>query len=80
MFSNSDMSYYHSVALNHTKKMVKEIKNLGINVLSYFIGSGYDDDRYMKDFKTMYGKDSEFINVTNVMEVSKTMNKKFLAK
>ena len=60
--------------------MVKEIKNLGINVLSYFIGDNYSGDRNMKDFKSMYGKDSEFINVTNVMEISKTMNKKFLAK
>ena len=28
----------------------------------------------------MYGKDSEFIDVTSVMAVSKTMNKKFLEK
>ena len=34
----------------------------------------------MKDFKTMYGKDSHFIDVTSVMAVSKTMNKKFLEK
>jgi hypothetical protein len=80
MFSTTDMHYYNTVAVNHTKKMVKEIKNLGINVLSYFIGDNYSGDRNMKDFKTMYGKDSEFINVTNVMEISKTMNKKFLAK
>jgi hypothetical protein len=34
----------------------------------------------MGDFKKMYGTDAEFINVTNVMEISKTMNKKFLEK
>jgi hypothetical protein len=28
----------------------------------------------------MYGKDSEFVDVTNIMSVSKTMNKKFLEK
>jgi hypothetical protein len=28
----------------------------------------------------MYGKDAEFVDVTNVMSVSKTMNKKFLEK
>jgi hypothetical protein len=28
----------------------------------------------------MYGKDSEFVDVTSVMSVSKTMNKKFLEK
>ena len=80
MFSNDDVDYYHDTALNHTKKMVEEIKNRGIKVLSYFIGSGYGDDRYMSDFKKMYGKDSQFIDVTSVMSVSKTMNKKFLEK
>jgi len=32
------------------------------------------------DFKKMYGKDSQFIDVTSVMSISKTMNKKFLEK
>jgi len=81
MFSNSSVSYYHSDALNHTRRMVNEIRTRGIKVLSYFVGSGYDDDnRDMKNFKTMYGKDAEFIDVTSVMSVSKTMNKKFLQK
>jgi len=34
----------------------------------------------MEDFKKMYGKDSQFIDVTSVMGISKTMNKKFLEK
>ena len=80
MFSNSDVEYYHDTALNHTKKMVEEIKNRGIKMLSYYIGDSYDSNRYMKYFKTMYGKDSQFIDVTSVMSISKTMNKKFLEK
>jgi nitric oxide reductase activation protein len=80
MFSNSSLSYYYDEAVNHTKKMVNEIRSRGIKVLSYFIGSGYDDDRYMRDFKTMYGSDAEFIDVTNLISISKTMNKKFLEK
>ncbi len=80
MFSNDDVDYYHDTALNHTKKMVEEIKNRGIKVLSYFIGDDYGRDRNMEDFKRMYGKDSQFIDVTSVMAVSKTMNKKFLEK
>ena len=59
---------------------VKEIKDRGIKVLSYYIGDSYDGNRHHGDFKTMYGKDAEFIDVTSVMSVSKTMNKKFLAK
>ena len=34
----------------------------------------------MMDFKQMYGNDAEFIDVTSVMSVSKTMNKRFLQK
>ena len=81
MFSNDEVDYYHDTAINHTKKMVEEIKNRGIKVISYFIGDEYDrGERNMEAFKTMYGKDSEFIDVTSVMSISKTMNKKFLEK
>ena len=80
MFSNSELSYYNQQAVNHTKKMVKEIRSKGIKVLSYFVGDDYHRDESMIDFKSMYGKDAEFIDVTSVMSVSKTMNKKFLEK
>jgi len=80
MFSNHTISYYRDSGLNHTRKMVKEIRSRGIKVLSYYVGDSYESDRNMEDFKRMYGKDSEFVDVTNVMSVSKTMNKKFLEK
>jgi len=80
MFSNSDVQYYHDTALNHTKKMVEEIKNRGIKMLSYYIGDTHSRNDNMIDFKKMYGKDSQFIDVTSVMSISKTMNKKFLEK
>ena len=80
MFGNNDVDYYHDTAINHTKKMVEEIKNRGIKVLSYYIGDDYGRDRNIGEFKRMYGKDSQFIDVTSVMSISKTMNKKFLEK
>ena len=81
MFQNDDLDYYNSTATNHTKKMVKDIRSRGIKVLSYFVGdSDYDRDRSMNDFKQMYGKDSQYIDITSVTAVSRTMNKKFLEK
>jgi len=80
MFGNDDVDYHNIEALDHTKKMVKEIRSRGIKVLSYYIGDSYNSDRYMIDFKRMYGKDSEFVDVTSVTAVSRTMNKKFLEK
>ena len=80
MFGNDDVDYHNSEALDHTKKMVKEIRNLGIKVLSYYIGDSYDTNRNMSEFKRMYGKDAEFVDVTSVTAISRTMNKKFLEK
>ena len=78
MFSNSDLTYYNDEAINHTKKMVNEIRSRGIKVLSYYIGGEYERESTSIDFKTMYGNDAEFVDVTSVMSVSRTMNKKFL--
>jgi nitric oxide reductase activation protein len=80
MFGNDEVDYHHNTALNHTKRMVKEIRNRGIKVVSYYIGDSYDSNRNMSEFKTMYGKDSQFVDVTSVTAVSRTMNKKFLEK
>jgi hypothetical protein len=81
MFQNNELSYYSGEALGHTKKMVNEMRTKGIKVLSYFIGdSEYERESSAQDFKQMYGKDAEFVDVTSVMSVSKTMNKKFLEK
>jgi len=49
--------------------------------MSYFIGDGnYDRSRNMEDFKTMYGKDAQFVDVTSVHQIAKTMNQMFLEK
>jgi len=79
-FDNSEIYYSGERAQRHTKKMCDGMRAKGISVLSYFI-SDYEmsDDSYdVKAFKSMYGKDAEFISPTNMMSVAKTMNKKFL--
>ncbi len=80
MFGCNDFDYYGHEALQHTKKQVKEISKKGIQILSYFIGDSYDEERNMNDFKTMYGKDAEFVDVTKVSSLAKTMNNLFLEK
>jgi hypothetical protein len=60
--------------------MMKKFREKRIKVLSYFIGDSYGGERNMKDFKTMYGKDAEFVDVTSVTSVSRSMNKRFLTK
>ena len=80
MFSNDDIDYHYDNAINHTAKMVKEIRSRGVKVLSYFIGDSYDMDRSTNTFKKMYGNDAAFVDVTSVLAVAKTMNKLFLEK
>jgi hypothetical protein len=79
-FGNKEISYQGDRAEKHTNKMVNNMKSMGISVLSYFIGSDYSSGRDNEAFKNMYGKDAEFINPTNMMQVAKTMNEKFLSK
>jgi|LWDU01.1.fsa_nt_gi hypothetical protein len=80
MFSNGEVYYHSDTAINHTKLMMKKFREKRIKVLSYFIGDSYGGERNMKDFKTMYGKDAEFVDVTSVTSVSRSMNKRFLTK
>jgi hypothetical protein len=78
-FSNDQCSYSGHNALLHTKKMVGQIKDLGIKVMSYFVG-GASYGRSADNFKTMYGSDSKFIDVTQVVPIIKTMNELFMKK
>jgi len=80
MFGNDDIDYHHDTAIDHTKKMVDDIRNRGVKIISYFIGDSYDRRECTSTFKRMYGNDAEFIDVTSVLPVAKTMNKKFLEK
>ena len=74
--------FYYSgdSAERHTGKMVKMIESMGIKTLSYFV-SDYGVSSYeQRSFKTMYGKGAKFVDVTNLNQITKTMNQLFLEK
>jgi len=80
-FGNSDMYYSGDRAFQHTKKMVKQIESMGIQTLSYFVDSWIPEGgEPSKGFKIMYGKGAKLIDVTNVAQITKTMNQLFLSK
>jgi len=68
----------------HTRKQVGKIREKGYKVLAYYI-TEYKNLKKLGDyssfnsFKTMYGKDSRYIDVTNIVSVAKTMNEMFLS-
>ena len=83
-FHGKGYNYQGHFASKHTKKMVDKIQSMGIKVLSYFV-SEYSGDVDAtsgsgKVFKDCYGKAASYINVTNVNEVTRTMNGLFMAK
>ncbi len=58
---------------------------MGIKVMSYFVSdSSYDMDPNSNGsariFKECYGPAANYINVTNVNEVARTMNRLFMSK
>lgn len=69
---------YSYNGVTFTKKVIGEMREIGMNVISYFIYENcvYDSDR--KNFKTMYGPDSQFIRPDSVVDIAKTINQKFL--
>lgn len=80
-FVGRSFYYAGSSAEDHTKKMVKKIEGMGIKTLAYFIDeSGHEDSYGMGAFRRMYGKGASFIEVTNLPQIVKTMNKLFLEK
>ena len=78
-YSNDRIRYSGRAAASHTLKQVKKMKRRGIKVISYFIEDNYYDSDH-SIFDASYGSDARYIDVTNVHEVSKTMNKVFLEK
>ncbi len=69
-------------ALTHTKNQMLKFRNKNIKVLSYFVES-YTDyaSRYDKSsFQIMYGKNAEFIDANNIIDLSRTLNSRLMQK
>jgi hypothetical protein len=54
------------------------LREVGINVISYFIYRGTLWGSTKDNFRKMYGVDAQFIDPVNMSQVSKTVNAKFL--
>jgi hypothetical protein len=76
----SSASYNFSAAINHTAKVVNEYKKDNIGLLSYFIHDTWDKTQKAEaTFKTMYGKNAKYINISNVSLVANTINNLLLS-
>ena len=64
--------------IEYTRRVVNSFRELGINVISYFIYQGTLWGNTKHNFVRMYGLDAQFIDPMNMTQVSKTVNQKFL--
>jgi len=84
--SNGDnhINYAGYMAATHTHTQVKRMKEMGIQLLSYFIteirSSRFESSEDWDIFKRSYSDGAKYVNVENMFEVAKTLNEMFLKK
>lgn len=79
--SNYHSGYMGDLASRHTRRQVMKMLENGVEVISYYIEDAlHKMDVNRKNFKTMYGKDAQFIDVNNIIQIAHTLNTKFLSK
>jgi hypothetical protein len=71
------MGHYGSTPVDYTRLVMKQFRDQGISILSYFVTAGGVN---LTKFKEMYGVDAEHIDPQNMLQVSRTINSKFLEK
>lgn len=76
----AEYSYMGDSAAIHTRAQVNELKEAGFRIMSYFISESGSPTSDKSLFTKMYGKDAEFIDVTNIIGLITTLNKLFLQK
>jgi hypothetical protein len=82
-YSDQNMSYGGEYALQHTANQVKKMAQAGIKTLSYFVCEDSESSyigRAKDNFRRMYGSNSEFIDTSNLTQLSQSLNKLFVRK
>ena len=86
-------NYAGEIGALHTKAQIDKIRSKGVKILSYFIDGDYNRSIWSSViqssgkqlslnqlFKIMYGNDAKMIDVENITDVARTINKLFLSK
>jgi hypothetical protein len=82
-YSDQNMNYGGEYALQHTAHQVKKMHQAGIKTLSYFVCEDSESSyigRAKDNFRRMYGSNSEFIDTSNLTQLSQSLNKLFVRK
>ena len=73
-------NYHGEESFNHTRKQVNKIRKNGYNVISYYVSDNECEFgiSHRDNFKKMYGKDANFINIENLNQIVSTVNTKMM--
>jgi hypothetical protein len=77
-YSYQNVHYGGDLAASHTAGIISKIRHAGVQVLSYFVHDGYEYDEVRADFIRMYGRDAVFCDVKSLMDIARTLNRKFM--
>lgn len=79
-------AYSGNTALQHTKKQVDTMRSqMNMKIISYFVSerdadlTGFKDTQDGRAFTKMYGADATCVDTKRVMDIAKSLNKKFLS-
>jgi hypothetical protein len=78
-FSNKDVNYAGKSAYKHTQSQIEKMRSKNIKIVSYYITSNNErsENYIIQNFRTMYGKDAEFINTNSLSQLAKSINSMF---
>ena len=81
-FEGKSFRYSGSIAAKHTFEATGKISADGIKVLSYFVSSSNGDQMSPSYtcFKQCYGQAASYVNIDNINEIQKTLNRLFMTK
>ena len=79
-YEGEGIHYSGGSAAKHTAKRMKQMRENGINILSYFISTQGEQGSSWEIFKQCYGDGAKIIDPRNMIQVAKTMNEMFLKK
>jgi nitric oxide reductase activation protein len=71
-------AYHGELAYKHTAQQMRDFRAAGITILSYYVENGGGSDHETKAFRQMYGRDAAFIDVDQVTQIARTINKMFM--
>jgi len=71
-------SYSGMYAELHTRAQIKKMEAANIKVISYFISKNSPGSSTYRAFKAMYGENASFIDVSQMREVAKSLNRKLI--